>query len=47
MANNMFAYAPYGKVFFAAINFPGSWADGTLVAWFLHHKKAKIGDFKI
>ncbi len=27
MFNNVFAYSPDGKVFFAAINFPGSWAD--------------------
>jgi hypothetical protein len=30
--NNVFAYGPDGKVFFAAINFPGSWADGSLTA---------------
>ena len=29
MVNNMFAYGPDGKVFFAAINFPGSWADSS------------------
>ncbi len=32
MVNNVFAYGPGGKVFFAAINFPGSWADGSLIA---------------
>jgi hypothetical protein len=32
MVNNVFAYGPDGKVFFAAINFPGSWADGSLTA---------------
>ncbi len=32
MVNNVFAYGPDGKVFFAAINFPGSWADGVLTA---------------
>jgi hypothetical protein len=36
MVNNVFAYGPDGKVFFAAINFPGSWADGSLTARFLH-----------
>jgi len=30
MVNNIFTYGPYGKVFFCAINFPGSWADGSL-----------------
>ncbi len=24
------AFGPDGKVFFAAVNFPGSWADGSL-----------------
>ncbi len=32
MVNNVFAYGLDGKVFFAAINFPGSWADGSLTA---------------
>ena len=47
MVNNVFAYGPDGKVFFAAINFPGSWADGALTAQFLHALKKKIGDYKI
>jgi hypothetical protein len=47
MVNNVFAYGPDGKVFFAAINFPGSWADGALTARFLHALKKKIGDYKI
>ncbi len=45
--NNVFAYGPDGKVFFAAINIPGSWADGSLTARFLPHIKAKIGLYKI
>ena len=32
MVNNVFAYGPVGRVFFAAINFPGSWADSSLAA---------------
>ena len=36
-----------GKVFFAAINFPGSWADGSLTAHFLPYMKRKIGEYKI
>ncbi len=28
--NNVSVYGPDGKVFIAAINFPGSWADGSL-----------------
>lgn len=47
MVNNVFAYGPDGKVFFCAINFPGSWADGSLTARFLHEMKSKIGSYKI
>ncbi len=47
MVNNALAYGPDGKVFFAAINFPGSWADGSLMAQFLHKMKRKIGNYKI
>jgi hypothetical protein len=47
MVNNVFAYGPDGKVVFAAINFPGSWADGSLMACFMRHMKSKIGNFKI
>jgi hypothetical protein len=42
MVNNVFAYGPDGKLFFAAINFPGSWADGALTAQFLHALKKKL-----
>lgn len=47
MVNNVFAYGPDGKVFFCAINYPGSWADGSLTARFLPHIKKRIGDYKI
>ncbi len=47
MVNNVFAYGPDGKVFFAAINFPGSWADGSLTAQFLHKMKRRMLDYKI
>jgi len=47
MVNNVFAYGPDGKVFFAAVNFPGSWADGVLTVRFLHALKNKIGEYKI
>ncbi len=43
MVNNVFAYGPDGKVFSAAVNFPGSWADDNLTAWFLHQMKRRIG----
>ena len=32
MVNNIFGYGPDGKVFFCALNYAGSWADGTLTA---------------
>jgi hypothetical protein len=32
MVNNIFAYGPDGKVFLCAINFPGSWHDGSITA---------------
>jgi hypothetical protein len=47
MVNNVFAYGPNGKVYFAAINFPGCWADGSLMVHFLHKMKRKIGNYKI
>ena len=33
--------------FFCSINYPGSWADGSLTAWFPPHIKKRIGDYKI
>jgi hypothetical protein len=47
MLNNVFAFGPDGKVFFAAVNFPVSWADSSLTARFLHQMKRRIGCFKI
>ena len=43
----MFTYGPDGKVFIAAINFPGSWADGSLSARFLYSICQRIGHYKI
>jgi hypothetical protein len=45
MVKNVFAYGPDGKVFFAAVNFSGSWADGSLTAWFFHQMKRRIGGY--
>ncbi len=45
--NSVFTYGPDGKVFIAAINFPGSWADGSLCARFLHSICRRIGHYKI
>ena len=47
MVNNFFAYGPDGKIFFAIIDFPSSWGDGMLTAWFLPFIKNRIGDYKI
>jgi hypothetical protein len=47
MVNNMFAYGMDGKVFFAAINFPTSWDDGSLPAQFLPSIHQRIGNYKI
>ncbi len=47
MVNNVFTYGSDGKVFFAAINFPGSWADGSLTARFLHQMEQKMHLYKI
>ncbi len=47
MVNNVLVFGPDGKVFFCAINYPGSWADGSLTACFFSHIKGKIGDYKI
>ena len=35
--NNVFAFGPDGKVFFAVINFPGSWVDDALIAPIFAH----------
>ena len=42
LVNNVFGYGPDGKEFFAAVNFPGGWADGALTARFLHIIKNKL-----
>ncbi len=47
MVNKVLAFGSDGKVFFCAINFLGSWSDGTLTAHFFSHIKERIGDYKI
>ena len=47
MVNNIFAYRPDGKVFFCALNFPGSWADGLVIAQFMPYILQSIGEYKI
>ena len=45
--NNMFAYGPDGKVFMCAINCPGSWHDGSVLARLMPYICQKIGRNKI
>ena len=47
MVNNIIAYGPDGKVFFCGLNFPGSWADGSVTARFLPYIVQRIGNYKI
>lgn len=47
MINNVFAFGPDGKIFFCAVNYPGSWADGSLTMRFFRHIKSRIGSYKI
>jgi hypothetical protein len=47
MVNNVVAYGPDGKVFLCAINFPGSWHDGSITANLLLQIHKKIGSFKM
>ncbi len=47
MVNKVFVFGPAGKVFFCAINYPGSWLDGSLTTWFFLHIKERIGDYKL
>jgi hypothetical protein len=47
MVNNIFAYGPDGKVFLCAINFPGSWHDGSITANILPFIQNNIGRYKM
>jgi hypothetical protein len=47
MVDNVLVFGPNGKVFFCAINYPGSWLDGTLTTCFFLHIKERIGGYKI
>ena len=47
VVNNVFKYGPDGKIFVCAINFPGSWHDGSLAANLLPFIREKIGEYKI
>ncbi len=47
MVNNVYAFGPDRKVFFAAVNFPGSWADSSLTARYLYQIRRRIDGLKI
>jgi hypothetical protein len=47
MVNNVLAYAPDGKIIFCAINFPGSWHDGSITANILPYIRNMIGTYKM
>jgi hypothetical protein len=46
MVNNIFGYGPDGKVFLCAINFPGSWHDGSITTNILPFIRNNIGRYK-
>ncbi len=45
--NNIFAYGPDGKVFFCALNFPGSWSDGAVIARFIPYIKEQLATTRL
>jgi hypothetical protein len=47
MVNNIIAYGPDGKVFLCAVNFPGSWHDGSITANILPYIRDRIGSYKM
>jgi len=47
MINNVFCFAPTGKIIFACINFPGSWHDSQVSLSLISKVVENIGDFKI
>jgi hypothetical protein len=47
MCNNVFCFAPTGKIIFACINFPGSWHDSQVSLSLIAKVVENIGAFKI
>jgi hypothetical protein len=47
MVNNLIAYGPDSKVFLCAVNFPGSWHDGSITANILPYIRERIGSYKM
>jgi hypothetical protein len=47
MINNVLAFAPNGKIIYAALNFPGSWPDSQLAAALQQQVVNTIGDYAL
>jgi len=47
MCNNVFCFAPTGKIIFACINFPGSWHDSQVILSLIAKVVENVGAFKI
>jgi hypothetical protein len=47
MVNNVFAFSPEGKIFHAAVNFPGSWHDSQVAMDLIATVLEKIGIYKL
>jgi hypothetical protein len=45
MCNNVFAFAPTGKIIYACINFPGSWHDSQVSVSLIDKVITSIGDY--
>ena len=46
MVNDILVFGPDGKIFFCAINFLGSWLDGTLTEHFSSHIREQLAIIK-
>ena len=46
MINNVFCFAPTGKIMCTCINFPGSWHDSQVSLFLISKVVENIGDFK-
>ena len=47
MVNNKFAYEPNENFFSCTLNFPGNWADGSVIAQLMPYILQCIGKYKI
>jgi hypothetical protein len=47
MCDNVFAFSPLGKIFFAVMNAPGSWHDSTISLPLVAKVLDQIGDYAL